>query len=86
MRYVIMPQAIRRMIPAFTNQIIEIIKLTTVASTIAYTEVLYYAKLLATQQYRPLEAYTVAAACLISILLVLSYASTALERHLRRAD
>ena len=74
------------MIPAFTNQIIEIIKLTTVASTIAYTEVLYYAKLLATQQYRPLESYTTAAVCLISILLVLSYASAALERHLRRAD
>ncbi|MGE0749764.1 MAG: amino acid ABC transporter permease [Variibacter sp.] len=86
MRYIIMPQAIRRMIPAFTNQIIEIIKLTTVASTIAYTEVLYYAKLLATQQYRPLESYTTAAVCLISILLVLSYASAALERRLRRAD
>jgi polar amino acid transport system permease protein len=86
MRYIVLPQAIRRMIPAFTNQIIEIVKLTTVASTIAYAEVLYYARLLANQQYRPLESYTVAAACLISILLVLSYASAALERRMRRAD
>lgn len=86
MRYIILPQAVRRMIPAFTNQIIEVVKLTTVASTIAYGEVLYYAKLMATQQYRPLEAYTIAAVCLISILLVLSYASAALERHLRKAD
>jgi polar amino acid transport system permease protein len=86
MRYIILPQAIRRMIPAFTNQIIEIVKLTTVASTIAYAEVVYYARLLSNQQYRPLEAYTTAAVCLISILLVLSYASAALERRLRRAE
>jgi len=86
MRYIILPQSIRRMIPAFTNQIIEIVKLTTVASTIAYPDVLYYAKLLSNQQYRPLEAYSTAAACLIGILLLLSYASAALERRLRRAE
>jgi polar amino acid transport system permease protein len=86
MRYIILPQSIRRMIPAFTNQIIEIIKPTTVASTIAYAEVLYYAKLLSNQQYRPLESYTTAAVLLIGILLVLSYASAALERRLRRAE
>lgn len=84
MRYVVLPQAIRRIIPALTNQAIEIVKLTTVASTIAYGEVLYYAKLLSAQEFRPLEAYTAAAGSLIGVLLVMSYASTRIERRLRR--
>lgn len=86
MRYIVLPQAIKRIIPSLTNQSIEVVKLTTVASTIAYPEVLYYAKQLSAQEFRPLEAYTAAAVSLISILLVLSYASTRLERRLRLSD
>lgn len=40
MRDVVLPQAIRRMIPPLTTQAIELVKLTTVASTIAYFELL----------------------------------------------
>lgn len=82
MRDVVLPQAIRRMVPPLTNQAIELIKLTTVASTIAYFELLYAAKLVSDQDLRPLEAYTAAAVILITLLLVLSVVAARLERRI----
>ncbi|WP_163589749.1 ABC transporter permease subunit, partial [Klebsiella pneumoniae] len=65
MRYVVLPQALRRMLPPLTSQVIELVKLTTVASTIAYFDLLYAAKLVSDQDLRPLEAYTTVAVILI---------------------
>ncbi len=86
MRFIILPQAVRRIVPSLTNQGIEIIKLTTVASTIAFGETLYYAKLLAEQEFRPLEAYTTAAALLVTIILAMSYLVRRLEFRLKQSD
>jgi len=84
MRYVVMPQAMGRMIPLLTTQAIELIKLTTVASTIAYFELLYSAKLVADQDLRPLEAYTAVAVILTGILLVLTAVAAYFEKRFRR--
>lgn len=86
MRDIVLPQAIRRMIPPLTTQAIELVKLTTVASTIAYFELLYSAKLVSDQDLRPLEAYTAAAVILISLLLVLSFVAARVERRLQAAQ
>ncbi len=80
MRYVVLPQAIRRMVPAFTNEAIELVKLTAIASTIAYTELLYDAKLLSDIEYRPVESYTFIAGLFIVLLFLLSLASRWVER------
>ncbi len=85
MLYIILPQALRRMIPAFTNEAIEMVKLTALASTIAYAELLYDAKLLSDTEYRPVEAYTAIGGLYILLLYVLSYGSRQLERTLDRA-
>lgn len=79
MRYVVLPQAIRRMIPPLTTQIIELAKLTTVASTIAFFELLYAGKLVADQDFRPIEAYTSVALILVTLFLLLSFISARLE-------
>jgi polar amino acid transport system permease protein len=82
-RYIIVPQAIARMVPAFTNRSIELVKTTTLASSISLAETLYTAKLLAEDQLRPLEAYTAAALIFTSIILPLSYLAFRLERRMR---
>lgn len=84
MRYVVLPQALRRTIPALTTQTIEMAKLTTVASSIAYFEILYAGKLIADQDLRPIEAYTTVAAILIAMLMVLSWGAAKLETRLER--
>ena len=86
MRRIILPQAIKRMIPAFTNRGIELTKMTALASTIAFADLLYEGRLLSSMTFRPLEIYTVVAAMYLVMLVAGSYLVGRVERRLRRAD
>jgi polar amino acid transport system permease protein len=85
MRYVIIPQAIRVMVPAFTNRSIEVAKLTTVASAVSYGDLLYFAKLISDTEYRPIETYTVVAIIFIVVLIPFSVLAKRLEDRLQKA-
>ena len=84
MRHVVLPQALRNIMPPLTSQVMEVVKTTAVASTIAYGEVLYSAKLLSDQEFRPIESYTAVGVFFILLLALMSGASNLLERGLRR--
>lgn len=84
MRYVVLPQALMRMIPAFGNRAIELAKATTLASTIAFGELLYTAKTIAEDQLRPLETYTAITLIFTAVLLPVSYLCVRLERRVAR--
>ena len=86
MRRVILPQAVRRMLPALTNRGIEIFKMSTLASAVAYVELLQQGKLIASLNYNPIEAYTVIALIFFVLLYPMGQATSALERRLRRSD
>ena len=86
MRRIILPQALRRMLPPLTNRGIEIFKMSTLASVVAYVELLQQGKLIASLNYNPIEAYTVVALIFFVLLYPLVQATYALERRLRRAD
>ena len=86
MRRIVLPQALRRMLPALTNRGIEIFKMTTLASAVAYVELLQQGKLLASLNFNPIETYTVIAVVFFLALLPLVQATYALERRLGRAD
>jgi polar amino acid transport system permease protein len=86
MRRIVLPQAIRRILPALTNRGIEIFKMTTLASTIAYVELLHQAKLIASLNFNPIEAYTVVALAFFLFLYPLVRATYVLERRLWRSD
>ena len=58
LRRIILPQAIRRMIPAFMNRGVELFKMTSLASVIAYGELMYTAKIISTIEFNPIEMYT----------------------------
>ena len=86
MRRIVLPQALRRMLPALTNRGIEIFKMTTLASAVAYVEMLHQGKLLASLNFNPIETYTVIAIAFFLFLLPLVRATYALERRLARVD
>jgi polar amino acid transport system permease protein len=86
MRRVILPQATRRMLPALTNRGIEIFKMTTLASAVAYVELLQQGKLLSSLNFNPIETYTVIAAVFFLCLFPLVQFTYALERRLGRSD
>ncbi|MCB2002188.1 MAG: ABC transporter permease subunit, partial [Rhodoferax sp.] len=86
MRRIILPQAVKRMLPALTNRAIEIFKMSTLASAVAYVELLQQGKLIASLNYNPIEAYTVIALLFFVFLYPLVQATYALERRMRRGE
>jgi polar amino acid transport system permease protein len=86
MRRIILPQAIKRMLPALTNRCIEIFKMSTLASAVAYVELLQQGKLIASINYNPIEAYTVIALTFFALLYPMVQATYVLERKLRESD
>ena len=83
---IILPQAIKRMMPALTNRAIEIFKMSTLASAVAYVELLQQAKLIASLNYNPIEAYTAVAAIFFVFLWPMVQFTYLLERRLRRDE
>ncbi|MGE3874644.1 MAG: ectoine/hydroxyectoine ABC transporter permease subunit EhuD [Parvibaculaceae bacterium] len=77
-RKIILPQAIRPMIPALGNYLIQLFKEVPLLSTITVYELLNTANLLAGQSFRYLEVMTVVAL----IFLVISYGSSRLIARL----
>lgn len=86
MRRIILPQAIRRMMPALTNRAIEIFKMSTLASAVAYVELLQQGKLIASLNFNPIETYTVIALAFFVFLYPLVRATYILERRLAKGD
>jgi polar amino acid transport system permease protein len=86
MRRIILPQALKRMLPALTNRAIEIFKMSTLASAVAYVELLQQGKLIASLNYNPIEAYTAVAVIFFVFLWPLVQFSYFLERRLRRDE
>ena len=86
LRRIVLPQAVRRMLPALTNRAIEIFKMTTLASAIAYVELLQQGKLIASLNFNPIEAYTAIAVIFFICLWPLVRFTYFLERRLARSD
>ena len=86
MRRVILPQVMKRMLPAFTNRGIELAKVTSLASLLAVNEIMYEGRLLSSTYYRPLEILTVVALVYFVLIYPGSYLSARLERRLAARD
>ena len=82
LRLVILPQAIRRMLPPFVNQSITQLKNTSLVSVIAVPDLVYNATLINADTYRPLEVYTVVALIYFAILFPVTVLALRLERSL----
>ena len=86
MRHVILPQAVKRMIPPFMNQSIIQLKNTSLVSTIAVADLLYNGTIITAATYRPLEVYTMVAVIYFIVLFPLTLGAQQVERRLARAD
>ena len=82
MRYVILPQALRRILPPLANQFIYIVKMSAFASVIGMQELTRRANEIVVTEYRPLEIYTLLILEYLILVLVISFAVRWLERKL----
>lgn len=86
MRYVILPQAIKRILPALGNQLVYMLKMSSLVSVIGMQELTRRANELVVTEYRPLEIYTVLVLEYLALILLVSAAVRWLERRLAAGD
>ena len=80
-RFVILPQALRLMVPPIVNYLTELLKNTTLLSSIGVAELALQAYLLGGQTYRYVEFLSAIALVYFAIIFPLSMASRRLERR-----
>lgn len=86
MRYIILPQAFKKMIPPLGNEFITLLKNSSLATTIGFPELTRAAQVVAGNTYRPFEPYITAA--LFYLIMTLSFTQLlgVVERRLARSD
>lgn len=81
---VLLPQAIRKVIPPLTNEFIKLVKATSMLSTITVTELTRAAQLVVVEKFTPFEIYLALAVYYLVIIGILSYLARLLEMRLAR--
>jgi polar amino acid transport system permease protein len=76
---IILPIAVRRLMPSLVSQWINVLKLSALASIIGVPELLHSASLAISETYRPLEFYTIVALVFLAIILPATWLSRRLE-------
>jgi polar amino acid transport system permease protein len=83
MRLVIMPQAIKTVLPALANQFVYVLKMSSLVSIIGIGDLTRKANELVVTTYRPLEIYTVLILEYLVLILIVSYLVRKLENKLK---
>jgi len=86
MYHIIMPQAIKKMLPAFINQSVIQVKNTSLLYAISIAELTYMTYVVNGETYRPLEAYTLTAVLYFAMLFPLTQFADYFERRMARSD
>jgi len=84
MRLVILPQAIKVVLPALGNQFVYVLKMSSLVSIIGIADLTRKANELVVSTYRPLEIYTFLILEYLILILIVSYFVRKLEKKLER--
>ena len=82
-RYVILPQAIRRMLPPLTSQAISLIKDSALVSTIAIYDLTMQGQAIIAETFLTFEIWFAVAAIYLAVTLTLSVGVNVMERRIR---
>jgi len=80
MRFVVLPQAIRIMLPAFCNYAVQLLKDTTLASSVAAPEIMFRARNLVMETYLNMQIYLLVACIYLTMSIPLSHLASRLQR------
>nr|WP_054326072.1 amino acid ABC transporter permease [Agathobaculum faecis] len=86
MRYIIIPQAIKNILPALGNEMITLLKDTSLVSVIMLRDVTKQAQNIVANTYQPFVPYVSLAVIYLVIVLILTKLLGILERRLRASD
>ncbi len=84
MTNIVMPQAIRTMIPSIINQFIITLKDTSILSVIGFPELVNSAKNVQANTFLSFQTWAVVGAMYLVVITILSYAAKLVERRMNR--
>ena len=86
MKMVVLPQAIKNVLPALANEIVTMVKESSICSMLGIADLMFVAKTTCSSTYISLAPYTLAAVIYFCINFPASKAIEAVERRMRRGD
>ena len=86
MRYIVIPQAFKNILPALGNEFIVLFKDTSLVSAIGGAELIYYAKAVGSKTFEVMFPYLGVAVICLTAVLILTWLQGKLERRLRQSD
>lgn len=86
MRFVILPQAVRNVLPALGNDFVAMVKDSSLVSVLAVRDITQVARLYAGSTFRFREAYITLSVMYLTLTVILSLVIQAIERRLRKND
>ena len=86
MRFVIIPQAIKAILPALGNEFIVLLKDTSLISVIGGKELLYAARAIVSRTYEAMYPFLITAAIYLILVMIFTWLLGILERRLRTSD
>lgn len=86
MRYIVLPQAIKNILPAIANEFVTIIKESSICSVIGMQELMKNAQTVQGASFRPAEPLLIAAALYLCMTVPTSKIIAYFERRMRRGD
>ena len=86
MRYIVIPQAFKNILPALGNEFIVLFKDTSLVSAIGGAELIYYAKAVGSKTFEVMFPYLGVAVIYLTAVLILTWLQGKLERRLRQSD
>ncbi len=86
MAYVVLPQAIKNILPALANEMVTMVKESSILSTLGMVELMWAAKTVSATTYITIGPYVLAALMYFCINYPASKAIEVIERRMRRGD
>ncbi len=80
--FILLPQSLRRVTPPLTNELITLVKSSSLLSVISITELTRSAQLIIAERFVPFELYAALAVYYLAIISILSWGSEYVEKRL----
>ncbi|WP_417044493.1 amino acid ABC transporter permease [Dysosmobacter sp.] len=86
MRFIVIPQAFKAILPSLGNEFITLLKDTSLISVVGGKEIVYFAQAIITRTYETMYPYIITAVMYLILVLIFTWLQGKLERRLRQSD
>lgn len=86
MRYVVMPQAVKNILPAIGNEFVTMVKETSIIQYLGIGDLMYNNGIVVTSTYNPLSCYYISAIIYLALNIILGKGLNIFEGRLRKSE